>query len=105
MKTLKRIWFVILVLLNLTVLFVPEMIYWIFKGHGFLGDRLNRLYAKWVLPCLLLLLLGCEKPIDSYECKECIFFEDNQQITIFVCGEELAKYERDYKCIKISSKQ
>ena len=49
MKTLKRIWFVILVLLNLTILFVPEMFYWIFTGRGFLADRLNMLYAKWVL--------------------------------------------------------
>ena len=49
MKTLKRIWFVVLVLLNLTIFFVPEMIYWIFKGHGFLGDRLNMLYDKWIL--------------------------------------------------------
>ena len=49
MKALKRIIFVFLVLLNLLVLFVPNMIYWICTGKDFLADRLNMLYDKWVL--------------------------------------------------------
>jgi hypothetical protein len=48
-------------------------------------------------------LIGCEKPIE--QCKECTYFEDDKQYTVFVCGEELAKYERDnYKCVLIDSK-
>jgi len=48
---------------------------------------------------ILLLFISCEKPIEN-TCKECTFVEDNQTITVFVCGEELQKYERDnIKCI------
>jgi hypothetical protein len=105
MKILKRIWFIFLVLINLTILFIPEMLYWVWKGRGFLGDRLNSLYAKWVLPCLLLLLISCEKPAFENKCKECSFIEDNQLITVFVCGEELLKFERDnIKCITTTCK-
>jgi len=50
--------------------------------------------------CLFFVLIGCEKPVDNYVCKECSFIEDNQTITVFVCGEELQKYERDnIKCV------
>jgi hypothetical protein len=45
----KRIIFGVLVILNLTILFVPNMFYWIWTGKGFLADRLNMLYFKWIL--------------------------------------------------------
>jgi hypothetical protein len=92
MKILKRIIFVILVIINLALLFIPEMFYWIIKGHGFLNYRLNRIYAKWVLSILLLFIISCEKePI--YECKECTSVSKYETFTIFVCGDELKKYE------------
>lgn len=52
-----------------------------------------------------LLFIGCEKPAKEYACKECTFIEDNQPVTVFVCGEELLKYERDnIKCVTIPCK-
>jgi len=48
-KPLTRIIFVILVLLNVIILFIPNMIYWVFKGKDFLSERLNKLYDKWIL--------------------------------------------------------
>jgi hypothetical protein len=48
MKILKRIVFVILVLLNLIVLFLPNCFYWIWTGKDFMADRLNKMYSKWI---------------------------------------------------------
>lgn len=57
------------------------------------------------LACIILLLICCEKPSESYECKECTYIEDDKEYTVFVCGEELQKYENDgLKCVKISCK-
>ena len=48
-KPLKRILFVILVVLNVAVLFFPNTCYWIWTGKDFLANRLNKMYDKWIL--------------------------------------------------------
>jgi hypothetical protein len=48
MKRLKRIWFVVLVILNLSVLFFPNAIYWFWTGNDFLANRLNRIYKRLI---------------------------------------------------------
>ena len=48
-KPLKRILFVILVILNVAVLFFPNACYWIWTGKDFLTNRLNKMYDKWIL--------------------------------------------------------
>lgn len=48
--------------------------------------------------------MSCEKQ-PEYECKECYYTEDNQEMKVFVCGEELKKFESDnYKCLTINHK-
>lgn len=49
MKILKRFIFAVLVIIYLAILFFPNMIYWLVKGHDFLSKVLDNLYIKWVL--------------------------------------------------------
>jgi hypothetical protein len=88
------------------------MIYWLFTGKDFLGDRLNRIYAKWILPILFLFIMSCEKDGNkylTYECKECTSMINYPEecITVFVCGEELKKWElnKNAICITPNSKR
>ena len=54
---------------------------------------------------ILFLFVGCEKETENTGCKECTYIEMGIEHKVFVCGEELAKYERDnLPCVKISSK-
>ena len=48
-KPLKRILFIILVVLNVAILFFPNACYWIWTGKDFLANRLNKMYNKWIL--------------------------------------------------------
>jgi len=68
------------------------------------GSELSRILIMAGKLILLTLFLGCEKPVN--ECKECTYFEDNKELTVFVCGEELQKFERDgFKCVEKPCKQ
>lgn len=51
---------------------------------------------------ILLLFVSCEKEdIKPPQCKECTYIENNEPVKVFVCGDELAKFESDgYPCVK-----
>jgi len=49
MKILKRLLFVVVIILNVSILFFPNMIYWLVKGNQFLGDWLNYIYYEMIL--------------------------------------------------------
>jgi len=52
-----------------------------------------------------LLFLSCEKDESGPECKECTYIENNTPVKIFVCGDDLVKFENSgFPCVKIDCK-
>lgn len=54
---------------------------------------------------ILLILSGCER-IEQETCKTCLYEENGEIKEVFVCGDELQKFENDGRiCFKGSIKQ